>query len=120
MADSGARRCPFGSLMTNITNHLDPVAHIEVQHDIKRGPCIATQHVHERGPLTGRDRGERVSEELTPSQRSVLPVEIAHQARLAPPVERTELVGVRLPSAARAVQVIEGMPDLMADDIRGG
>src|SRR6266550_855214 len=39
MADSGARRCPLGSLMTNIANHLDPVAQIEVQHDIKCGPC---------------------------------------------------------------------------------
>ncbi len=120
MADSGAMRCPFGSLMTNITNHLDPVAHIEVQHDIQGDPCVAAQHVHERGPLPGRDRRERVREELTPAQRPVLPVEVAHQAGQAAAVQRAELLRVRLPYAARSVEVIEGMADLVAHHVRGG
>src|SRR5215467_4106348 len=120
MADSGARRCPFGSLMTNIANHLDPVAHIEVQHDIKCGPCVATEHVDERGSLAGGDGRERIREELTAAQCPVLPVEVARQARLAPLVERTELVRVRLPLAAGPIEVIEGVPDLVAHHVRRG
>src|SRR5215472_466254 len=106
MADSGARRCPLGSLMTNIANHLDPVAHIEVQHDIKCGPCVATEHVDERRPLARGDGRERICEELTPPEWPVLPVEVADQAALAPLVERTEIIRVRLPLAAGPVEVV--------------
>ena len=42
---------------------------------------VPAEHVHERGPLPGRDRGERVCEEFPSPQGTLLPVKVADQVR---------------------------------------
>src|SRR5262249_60820510 len=83
------------------------------------GSVVADCDVTDPGPLAGGDRSERIREELTADQRPLLPVEVTHQSHQAAPVEPAEIIGVRLPHATGPVQVIEGMPDLMAHHIRG-
>src|SRR6266568_592357 len=120
MADSGAIRFPLASRITNILNHLDPVTNIEVQHHIQRGPAVTSQHVNQRWPLARGNRSKRIREELPPSQRALLPVELAHQAGEAAPIECAELLRIRLPQPPGPIDIVEGVPDLMTHDVRCG
>src|SRR5262249_56157952 len=61
----------------------------------------------------------RLGEERTGAERALLAVEVTGEAREAAPVERAEVIRVRLPRATGPVHVVEGVPDLMAHHIRG-
>src|SRR5580704_18577513 len=91
VADCGTIRFPFGSRMTNIAITLDAIAPVEIQHDPQCSPCIPAQHVHQGRPLPGRDRGERVREELLAPEATRLTVEITGEMWLALIVEHAKL-----------------------------
>src|SRR5580704_1068059 len=98
---------------------LDAIAPVEVQHDPERSARVAAQHVHERLPLPGRNRGEGVREELLASEATWLAMEIAGEMELALIVKHAELRRVRLPFTRRAVEIIERVADLVAHHVRG-
>src|SRR6476646_10157410 len=90
-AVAGTCRFPFGSRMTNIAAHLDAIALIEVEHDPKRDPGVTAQHVNQRGPLCGRDRGERVRKELLAAEAAALTVKLTRDIWLALIIDEPEL-----------------------------
>src|SRR5580700_531324 len=103
VADSGTKRLPLGSFITYISPPtLDAVANVEVKHHVQRRSRVAAEHFHQGRPLPGRDRRERVGEELPAAKQPWLAVESAHHVRQALVVQRMELFGVRLPLLAGA------------------
>src|SRR5579875_1423390 len=93
----GTLRFPFGSRMTNISLTLDAITPVEVEHHVQRRPGVPAEHVHQRRPLSGGDRRERVREELLAAEPTALPVKVAGEVRLALIVEHAEFGRVRLP-----------------------
>ena len=75
---------------------------------------------HERRPLPGGNRRKSIGKELLAAQAAALPVEVAGQMGLALIVEHPELSRVRLPASGRRVDVVQGVPDLVAHHVRGG